>query len=261
MTTAFANRIRLLTVLMVGYLALPALAGDRKPIPIPSVPSDMTFKALRAVQYCEVWLFTGTPEEGIAGVYFNTSALNNSADKMDTCPPGIWDKITVKSLEASFDVLAAYKNGPRGWTMDSVTIPVGPVETFEGLETRWWGQGKLPKGEKLKVAHMVPYQELKSHRKSTFTFDKGKPVFILEDPEGTPWVMQAFGKIVDPNLNYDDLKNLGGKLKPPKGWKYRVTVLDQDLIISTPKGYNWIVQDELQNTYDACKEGACNFKP
>ncbi len=31
--------------------------------------------------------------------------------------------------------------------------------------------------------------------------------------------------------------------------------------VSTPKGYNWIVQDELQNTYDACKEGACNFKP
>jgi hypothetical protein len=28
-----------------------------------------------------------------------------------------------------------------------------------------------------------------------------------------------------------------------------------------PQGYNWITQDELQNTYDASKEGACNFKP
>jgi len=108
---------------------------------------------------------------------------------------------------------------------------------------------------------MVPYQELKSHRKSTFTFKKGKPVFILDDPQGTPWVMQAFGKIVDPSLTYDDLKDLGGRLKPPEGWKYRVAVIDQDLIISTPRGYNWIVQDELQNTYDARKEGACNFKP
>ena len=25
--------------------------------------------------------------------------------------------------------------------------------------------------------------------------------------------------------------------------------------------HNWIVQDELQNTYDACKEEACNFQP
>ena len=29
-------------------------------------------------------------------------------------------------------------------------------------------------------------------------------------------------------------------------------MLDKDLVISTPKGYNWIVQDELGNTYDAC---------
>jgi len=38
-------------------------------------------------------------------------------------------------------------------------------------------------------------------------------------------------------------------------------MLDKELIISTPHGYNWITQDELLNTYDACKEGACNFKP
>jgi len=36
---------------------------------------------------------------------------------------------------------------------------------------------------------------------------------------------------------------------------------DEDLTITTPQGYNWIVQDDLQNTYDACKEGACNYKP
>jgi hypothetical protein len=45
------------------------------------------------------------------------------------------------------------------------------------------------------------------------------------------------------------------------GWKYRVALLDKDLVISTPQGYNWIVQDNLQNTYDARKEGASNYKP
>jgi len=221
----------------------------------------MTFDAVRAVQYCEVWLFKGTPDTGIAGVYFNTSALNNSANRMDTCPASMWDKVTVKSVEDGYNVTAAYRNGPRGWTMDSISIPVGPIVSFDGLETRWWGEGRLPKGATLKGAHMEPYKSLESHRKSSFTFQKGKPVFILQDPEGTPWVMQAFGKIVDPSLTYDSLKNLGEKLKPPAGWKYRVAVLDKDLIISTPQGYNWIVQDELQNTYDACKEGACSFQP
>ena len=238
-----------------------AFAADRNPIPIPEKPTDKTYESLRGVIYCEVWLYKGTPETGIAGVYFNTSDLNNAADKMDTCPAAMWDKVTVKSLEAQYDVVGAYKNGPRGWTMDTLTIPVGPVENFEEIQTRWMGEGRLPKGLSLKEAHLKPYEPLKSHRKSTMTFQKGKPVFILEDPEGTPWVMQAFGKIVDPSITYDSLKDLGVKLKLPAGWKYRVAVLEKDLTISTPKGYNWIVQDDLQNTYDACKEGACNFKP
>lgn len=171
------------------------------------------------------------------------------------------DKVTVSSIEANFDVLAAYRNGPRGWTMDSLTLPVGPAIAFDGLQTRWMGQGLLPKSVSFANAHMTPYSPLQSHRKSTFTFKKGKPVFILEDQEGTPWVMQAFGQIVDPSMTYEGLKDLGSKLKPPPGWKYRVAVLDEDLVVSTPKGYNWIVQDDLQNTYDACKEGACNLRP
>ena len=59
----------------------------------------------------------------------------------------------------------------------------------------------------------------------------------------------------------DGLKDLGSKLKLPSGWKYRVVTLDEELTISTPQGYSWIVQDDPQNTYDAYKEGACNFKP
>jgi hypothetical protein len=108
---------------------------------------------------------------------------------------------------------------------------------------------------------MAPYKPLQSHRQSTMHFDKGKPVFIIDDAEGTPWVMQAFGQLVDPNLTYDGLKDICSRLKLPAGWKYRVVTLDKDLTISTPQGYNWIVQDDLQNTYDACKEGACNYKP
>jgi hypothetical protein len=102
---------------------------------------------------------------------------------------------------------------------------------------------------------------LQSHRKSSFTFQAGKPVFIIDDPQGTSWVMQAFSQIVDPSSTYDTLKDLAGKLKPPKGWKFRVATPDKELTVSTPKGYNWIVQDDLGNTYDACKEAACNYQP
>lgn len=132
--------------------------AETKPVPIPQSPADMTYNGLRGVIYCEIWLFRLLPGEAVAGVYDNTSALNNAADPMNTCPANLWDKVAVPSLEAQFDILAA-------------------------------------------------------------------------------------------------------RLKPPSGWKYRVAVLDKDLTISTPQGYNWIVQDVLQNTYDACKEGACTFQP
>ena len=42
--------------------------------------------------------------------------------------------------------------------------------------------------------------------------------------------------IVDPTLNYAGLQNLGSKLKPAPGWKYRVKVLDQDLTIKAVNG-------------------------
>jgi hypothetical protein len=203
-----------------------------------------------------VWLFVNTPE-GIAAVYYNTAALNNAADKMDTCPASMWEKVTVPALEAQYDVLAAHKNGPRWFTMDWFKLPVGPVETFDGIETRWMGQALMPKGKAPTGTLLSPYVPVKSYRKSEVTFEKGKPVFVLEDGEGTPWVMQSFG----PNLTYDALKDLGSKLKPPAGWKYRVVVLDRDLILSTPEGYNWIMKDDLECVYDACKEGTCNFKP
>jgi hypothetical protein len=245
---------------------LTAMAAARetpqtKPVPIPAEPKEKVYDGLRGVIYCEVWLFRTTRGGEVVGVYYNTSDLNNSIDKLNTCPADLWNKVTVASIEADFDVLAAYKNGPRGWTMDRIELPVGPVEDFDGVEARWMGEGRLPQGTSLASAHMVPYKALQSHRKSSMWFDKGKPVFILEDPEGTPWVMQAFGQIIDKSLTYEGLKDLGAKLKPPAGWKYRVAILDRDLKISTPHGYNWIVQDELQNTYDACKADACNFRP
>jgi hypothetical protein len=72
--------------------------------------------------------------------------------------------------------------------------------------------------------------------------------------------MQAYSGIVDKTITYDSLEDLGAKLKMPDGWKYRVITLDKDLVISTPGGFAWITQDDLENTYDACRNDACNYK-
>lgn len=257
------GKLRLLAGSVCMCIALAALlyAQTRKPIPIPSEPNEMTFKSLRGVQYCEVWFFVPQEDKSLDVDYYNTSGLNDSQNKKDTCPSGAWSKINPEELKGQYEVGMVFKNGPRGWTMDSAHIPAGPVVDFDGLKSRWWGKGVLPpEAANMKPGEMA-YKFVQSHRKSSMTFDKGKPVFVLDDPEGTPWVMQAYSMFVDTSVNYDTLKDLGSKLKLPADWKYRVKVLDKDLTISTPQGYNWITQDNLQNTYDACKEGACNFQP
>ena len=72
--------------------------------------------------------------------------------------------------------------------------------------------------------------------------------------------MKSYTDIVDKNLTYNDLQTLGTKLKMPPGWKYRVEVLPENLTMVPVNGTARITQDELQNTYDACDNGACNVK-
>jgi hypothetical protein len=117
-----------------------ALAQDRKPIPVPDAPKEMAFKSLRGVQYREVLLFVPNAEKGVDINYYNTSALNNSANKKDTCPSNLWSKINAEELKGQYQIGMAFKNGPRGWTMDVIEIPVGPVVDFNGLKARWFWQ-------------------------------------------------------------------------------------------------------------------------
>jgi len=232
------------------------------PVPVPTTPKNLKYNSLRGVQYCEVWLFVPQANKSVFVDYYNTSDFNNQANKMDTCPASLWAKVDPEELKAEYQgVAVVFKNGPRGWTMDWIDLPVGPVVDFNGLKTRWMGKGELPPEMMNVKPGEMAYKSVQSHRKSTMHFDKGRPVFVLDDPSGTPWVMQAYSGIVDPSITYDSLKDMGSKLQLPAGWKYRVVTIDKDLSITTPGGFAWITQDNLQNTYDACKEGACNFQP
>jgi hypothetical protein len=132
-----------------------------------------------------------------------------------------------------------------------------------GYHGRWLGVVDLPSD--FGKAGSTFYKNTTVHRASKQGYAKGQTVFILDDPEGTVWVMQASSRIVDKNLNSDDLKTLDKKLKLPAGWKYRVNVLDQDLGIGAIDGIAHVTQDDLENTNNACfeanKQKNCTYKP
>jgi hypothetical protein len=233
-------------------------ADARKPIPIPKNPTEVTTTPMRDVGFCEVWLISGSEDTGFTLVFYNSMGLNQTSDKMTSCPPDRWATVDPKKLMAEYDVSRVHKLGPRFWTMDSYTTPLGPVMTFGDYQTRWGGESRIPAHYKFHEGGGLPaYHPVPVHRKSTIRYDKGKPVFVLEDKEGTSWVMQTH----PPSLTYDALKTLGDKFKKADGWKYRVVVLDNELVITPPHDYNWLMYDEFGNGYDGCKEGACSFKP
>ena len=116
-------------------------------------------------------------------------------------------------------------------------------------------------------ASETPYQPLTNNQFSKWVFKKGNTVFLLRAPEGKVYVMQAFTNIADPGLTYDQLPQLGSKMKKlPAGWKYEVKTLDRDLAFdlrkATPAGLKHLTLDEFANVYLGCGfDSACNYMP
>ncbi len=73
--------------------------------------------------------------------------------------------------------------------------------------------------------------------------------------------MKSASLIVDPNQTYESLKDLGARLKPAPGWKFRTRVLEEDLVLTPDNGAVKITQDELGNTYDRVGGAFSNYKP
>jgi hypothetical protein len=83
---------------------------------------------------------------------------------------------------------------------------------------------------------------------------------MLQSPDGHTRVMQTYTTHTDKSLTVADLPNLGQKLKLPEGWKFKSTTLDKDLVIHTT-GLAHIVPDNLEDMYQGCIDGVCNFDP
>ncbi|MGB5170841.1 MAG: hypothetical protein WBN11_03490 [Eudoraea sp.] len=54
----------------------------------------------------------------MSAAFYNTTDRNNEANPRNTCLQELWDKIDVDQLKKQYNVLSAFKNGPRHWTMD-----------------------------------------------------------------------------------------------------------------------------------------------
>ncbi len=125
------------------------------------------------------------------------------------------DKVDVDALKEEYDVLSAFKNGPRLWCLDWVEVMVGGERDFNGLKARWVMWLDVPK--EMRKHESVAYKAIHGKRDTQLGINAGSPAFILDDPDGDSWVMKSASLIVDPNQTYESLKDLGDRLTARAG--------------------------------------------
>ena len=220
----------------------------------------MRFDDICGQRYTEIFLIGGHPiiADINAGIY-NTIGLNDPDGTGDTTPQAVLDQVDLDALTSQYDVLGAFRNGPRLWTLDWAEVMVGEERDFMGLKARWVMWLDVPK--EFRKHESVAYKPITGKRDTQFGINMGSQAFILDDPDSNSWVMKSASLIVDPSQTYDSLDDLGGRLKPPPGWNFRAVLLDQDLVLTPDEGAARITQDELGNTYDRVGGAYSNYKP
>ena len=245
-------------LLMVGALIAGCATVPRDNAQV----SELKFDGLMGSRYTEILLVFGNVLTGeyTAGVY-NTVGLNgaNPAGGGDSSPAVILDKIDMKKVKEDNGALSTVKNGPRLWTVDYVGVKVGKERDFQGLKARWVMWFPIP--DEIREGKDLSYAVMHAKRDTSMGIRKGSRAYILDDPQGTSWVMKSASLIKHPNQKFEDLKDLGSRLKLPPGWKFRSPILEQDLVFMTDNGNTQITQDEIGNTYDRVGGPYSNYKP
>ncbi|MEP9379578.1 hypothetical protein ABLE91_22895 [Aquabacter sp. CN5-332] len=197
-------------------------------------------KTLRNARYCEV-LPISLGLNGLKARVFNTIGYGD-------CPAALWDKLSESAVRKQFGAVTVMMNGPRYFLMDRI-IPKGA--TAKGEMADIGGMTFESRAEvKLSLFELQekPYSEHTINRETVYRFDAGQPTFQLKSPKGASYVMQAYAAFIDKSLTYNDLPNLGARLKLPAGWSYSVVTPTQDLLLKAT-GKATVIQDEMKNTY------------
>ena len=250
--------LKLIGVLLLGTFIL---AGCSKPKPADDAQlTRQEHDGLMGTRYTEFLIVWGSPlkKDFIAGVY-NTVGLNLSAGSRDSTPQDKLDKVNLKEVEKEMKALSHVLNGPRLWTIDHLGVNSGTKRNFQGLEAHWVMWFPIP--DEIREGKDLSYAVMDALRDTDMTVWKGSRVYILDDPDGNSFVMKSASLIKDPNQKFEDLKDLGSRLKLAEGWKFRTKILEQELVFKTKDGASFIVQDDIGNTYDRVGGPYSNYKP
>jgi len=206
-----------------------------------ATPPEPVNGVMYNLRYCEILLVT--IGEGLSVDVYGTQRVN-------LCPQEQWEAIDRSSVASDFGVAVAAFNGPRffvvDWTSNGEGLGGGDSVYFGELEMKF-----LTTVEPSADAAIGDnaYKVARVARDNIWHFVAGRRIYELEDPDGRQYVMQAFSRAVDPDLELTDLAFLGDRLALPPGWSFSTRVLIETLEVPAVDGTAEVVQDELENTY------------
>jgi hypothetical protein len=192
---------------------------------------------------------------------YNTTGLNGGDDSGDSAPASLVRSLNPKAIAKQYQALIVSISPPRYWTIDWFADRVGSVRNFGGLNAAWMGNGPAGTVMESNKSDAKAYRYSPVARTSAEGFKKGTKVYLLDDPKGRTWVMKSYTNKFASGLTIDTLETLGGLITMPAGWKFRVVVLDKDLVLVPKSGSAAYTRDDKENIYDLTGPGQSNFSP
>jgi haloalkane dehalogenase len=209
---------------------------------------EIHMQGMRGHPFCEVGLITGTtPDNAIANIWNTTGVCEPTPEQFDALDAG--------TIARENEAQHAWLNPVRHWMFDRLDVrEAGDYKTFGGIIGTWMG---VAPATLTADAVQGSYEPTYIHNDAvTFTFNKGKEVYVLDAPDGEMFVLQSFTRRSDATMSERDLAHLYRRLELPDGWGFRAVVLEQDMEV-TPSADSLahVLQDDLQNVYQGSDLG------
>ncbi len=225
-------------VILAGSLYfLRGVPNDR--IPYPEIGSSDTLRGYsgRPIHYNEVLVAYRS--------WFDVKVIIYN-DLNDVLSDQGFDSLDFEAIKKETGASRVIQNGHRYWVLDKIeSYRETPIKRLGGHDFLVPGFVTVP------IWNLIsrrPYTVMEVERDTIYTYFANKKVYRLIDPDGKVFTMQAASRSVDKNQTIDQLDRLGEKLQLPKGWRFRIDILKENLVL-TSGGKTEIIQDEFENTY------------
>jgi hypothetical protein len=219
---------------------------------------------MHLTRYIEIFLATSDPNTGklVAPCYNSLFIPEGIPESKNTAPQELVQGPDFEKMKQEYSLKGASLNGPKIWTPDWTEVEIGVLRDFNGIKAPWVAQ--LNMGDnKGGVSESEPYKPMTINRKSSMGWNKGTKVMLLDDTEGNTYLMKGFQLGLTPQYTYEQFIAAGQEnfKKLPEGWKFRVKILEKNLIETPENGVATIMPDEFFNVYDKTGPGMTNYKP